>query len=89
MVGNGDRGLQPRAVAPVAPLHVELRRRFELTPTECAVAAKLLDGHTYQEIASRLGMSVHTVHSHIKAIHRKADVRSSLQFVTRFRMETS
>ncbi len=83
------RGRKGRARASAEPLHAELRRRFELTPTECDVAAELLGGSTYRVIASSLGMSVHTVHSHVKAIHRKADVTSSLQFVSLVRVERS
>ena len=82
-------GRKTRVEASAEPLHAELRRRFELTPTECAVAVELLGGKTYQAIARSLGVSVHTVHSHVKAIHRKADVTSSLQFVSRFKAAPS
>ena len=44
------------------------------TRTETVVAAALTEGLTYKEIARRFGVSYHTVHSHVKAIHEKAGV---------------
>jgi DNA-binding CsgD family transcriptional regulator len=54
-----------------------LRERFALTRMEAVVASALGDGLTYAEIAARYGVSYHTVHSHVKAIHQKARVRSN------------
>ena len=55
----------------------ELRRRFSLTPTEAKIALLLAEGLTYAEVARYLGVSYHTVHTHIKAIHTKAHVSSN------------
>ena len=64
--------------------HDELRRRFGLTDVEADVAETLLRGLSYEDAAQSLGMSPHTIHSHVKAIHRKAGVATSLELVARF-----
>jgi DNA-binding CsgD family transcriptional regulator len=61
-----------------------LRLRFGLTPMESAVAGALIDGLAYKEIAEEFAVSTETVHSHVKAIHRKADVDTTRQFVALF-----
>jgi DNA-binding CsgD family transcriptional regulator len=62
----------------------ELRRRFGLTEVEATVARALLRGSSYEDAARSLGMSPHTIHSHVKAIHRKAGVATTLELVARF-----
>ena len=64
-----------------------LRNRFGLTPTEAVVGLALADGLTYQEIADRFGISYHTVHSHVKAIHDKTGVSSNIRFLALIRRE--
>ncbi|SRR6266508_917563 len=58
-------------------LEARLRERFGLTRRQAEVAAALADGLSYAEIAERLGVSYHTVHTHIKAIHQKAGVSTT------------
>jgi DNA-binding CsgD family transcriptional regulator len=58
-------------------LAATLRERFELTRMEAVVACAIADGLTYGEIAERLAVSYHTVHSHVKAIHAKARVKTN------------
>jgi len=58
-------------------LAARLRTRFGLTPAEIRVAVILADGLTYAEIASRLAISTHTVHAHVKEIHQKLGVHSN------------
>lgn len=48
--------------------------RLELTRMQSVVAGALADGLTYKEIARRFGVSYHTVHSHVKAIHEKTGI---------------
>jgi DNA-binding CsgD family transcriptional regulator len=60
-----------------------LRRRFDLTRMETAVAQGLLDGLSYKEIAEEFAIARETVHSHVKAIHRKAEVGTTRQFIAR------
>lgn len=54
-----------------------LRSRYRLTAAEMRVALLVSEGLSYGEIAERLEVSSHTVHTHIKSIHRKLDVRSN------------
>lgn len=57
------------------------RRRFDLTVAECRVAAEAAEGCTPSEIAVRLGLSVHTVRSHLKRMFPKAGVHSQAGLV--------
>lgn len=52
-----------------------------LTERECAVLNALSRGFTYGEISVQLGMSAHTVATHIKHIYRKLEVTSRAQAV--------
>ena len=47
-----------------------------LSRRELQVLAELSKGATNQEIATRLGISVHTVKSHVKVILLKVDARN-------------
>ncbi len=55
----------------------KLRSRYGLTAAEIRVALILAEGLSYAEIARRLSISSHTVHTHIKEIHRKLEVHSN------------
>jgi DNA-binding CsgD family transcriptional regulator len=54
-----------------------------LTGRECDVLRLLARGHTYSQIGKRLGISLHTVTSHIKNTYRKLDVHSAAAAVMR------
>jgi LuxR family maltose regulon positive regulatory protein len=54
-----------------------------LTAREADVLRMLARGCTYAQISDRLGMSSHTVASHIKSIYRKLDVHSARSAVWR------
>jgi DNA-binding CsgD family transcriptional regulator len=54
-----------------------LRSQFALTAAEARVAVLIVDGLSYAEIAARLSISPHTVHTHVKEIHRKLNVHSN------------
>jgi DNA-binding NarL/FixJ family response regulator len=79
--GTLERMDQPAASAAAAPLRSFLQKRFGLTPTQSAIACALVDGLSYSEIAEEYEISRSTVHSHVKAIHEKAGVRSTLRFI--------
>jgi DNA-binding NarL/FixJ family response regulator len=55
----------------------------ELTARETDVLRLLSRGYTYSEVGDRLGISVHTVTSHIKNSYRKLAVHSGTAAVTR------
>lgn len=57
------------------------RDRFGLTGAECRVAVEASEGHKPMEIARRLGLSIHTVRSHIKRIFQKTGVHSQAGLV--------
>jgi DNA-binding CsgD family transcriptional regulator len=76
---GGARALRTRTLA------AELRQRFSFTHTETSVALLLTEGLTYAEVAGRLGVSYHTVHAHIKAIHAKAGVPSNVRLLALLR----
>lgn len=55
----------------------------KLTAREIEVLSALSRGYVYAEVADRLGISVHTVTSHIKNSYRKLSVHSAAAAVTR------
>lgn len=54
-----------------------------LTSREAAVLQLIAHGCTYAQAADRLGISLHTVASHIKNAYRKLGVRSGAAAVMR------
>jgi len=54
-----------------------------LTPRECEVLRLIAFGCTYEQAADRLGVSTHTVVSHVKNLYRKLDVHSAAAAVMR------
>jgi len=57
--------------------------KLPLTPREIDVLRLLARGCTYTQIAGRLGVSLHTVASHVKNLYRKLDVHSARAAVWR------
>jgi DNA-binding NarL/FixJ family response regulator len=55
-----------------------------LTPREQAILELLSRGDYYKEIADSLGISVHTVCTHIRHIYEKLHVRSRAQAVAKY-----
>ncbi len=54
-----------------------------LTAREADVVGLLAKGCTYEQIALRLGISLHTVATHIKNAYRKLEVHSAAAAVMR------
>jgi DNA-binding CsgD family transcriptional regulator len=54
-----------------------------LTPRQSAVLRLLARGCTYAQAAARLGVSLHTVASHIKNAYRKLEVHTAASAVMR------
>jgi LuxR family maltose regulon positive regulatory protein len=51
--------------------------RTVLTPREADVVRLIARGCTYSQVAERLGVSAHTVASHIKNAYRKLEVHTA------------
>ena len=64
-----------------------LRERYRLTPAEAHVARLVADGLKYAEMAEQLGVSYHTVHSHVKSLHVKMGVHSNGRLLARIRTD--
>lgn len=68
-----------------SPTCAELRRRFAFTAREAEVAALLIERRTDAEIAEALGISWHTVRSHIERIFAVLRCHSRRQAAERLR----
>jgi DNA-binding NarL/FixJ family response regulator len=55
-----------------------------LSSTQVRVLRLLLTGMTEKEMASRLFVSPHTVHSHIQAVYRELEVTSRAELMSMF-----
>lgn len=58
-------------------------RNWALTPSEARVVRLLASARTTGEIARTLGLSVHTVRTHVKRAMAKADVHTQAALVVR------
>jgi DNA-binding CsgD family transcriptional regulator/PAS domain-containing protein len=58
-----------------------LKSVYGLTPAEAKVAVTLLECNSAQEVADRLGISLHTVNTQIKQIYSKLGVDTRTRFV--------
>lgn len=80
-IAKGAKASRParKAVKPTSTaIPVEaLGARFGFTRSEAIVALDLVEGLSYAEVADKLYVSYHTVHTHIKAIHQKAGVSTT------------
>jgi DNA-binding CsgD family transcriptional regulator len=72
--------LDPAGPAELMPL---LLRAFEFTVRESQVVSRLVRGLSAKELAAEFAISTHTAHDHIKAIYRKAGVRSRGELLAR------
>jgi DNA-binding CsgD family transcriptional regulator len=54
-----------------------MKGEARLTPREIDILRLISRGYTYARAAERLGLSAHTVASHIKKIYRKLGVHSA------------
>lgn len=70
--------LQPARSDETAPLRLEANG---LTPREREITMLLVSGLTTTELASRLYLSPHTVHDHVKSIFSKTGTRNRRQLV--------
>jgi DNA-binding NarL/FixJ family response regulator len=63
------------------PAGVGAPARLELTDRERDVLRSLVHGHTYQEAADELGITLSTVRTHVRAIYSKLQVHSVAQAI--------
>jgi DNA-binding NarL/FixJ family response regulator len=72
-----------RAALAVALPAVHAMNNEKLTPREAQVLRLLACGFTYSQAAERLGVSPHTITTHIKNLYRKLDVHCAAGAVMR------
>jgi len=70
--------LQPE---PPPETHEQVNDEETLTPREVEILRLIARGFTYQETADVLGISMQTVHTHLKRIYRKLAVHSKTEAV--------
>lgn len=68
--------VDPRETRPAPRVSLPSAERPVLTSQETRVLQTIAKGFTYDEVAASLGISLHTVATHIKHIYRKLAVRS-------------
>ena len=66
-----------------APLWREIAYVLELSDRELQIVVSIFDDETAVAIAKRLGISVHTVHTHIDRLYHKLAVHSRSSLVIR------
>lgn len=64
-------------------------QRDTLTPRTAQVLERLLEGDSEKQVALLLGISRHTVHDHVKTIHKTFGVVSRGELLARFINESS
>ena len=65
----------------------EIGCSLNLSGREAEIVRHLFDDHTESAIAARLGISVHTIHTHLDRLHRKLGVVDRVQLVLRITSE--
>ncbi len=76
-------GAPPAAAQPPPPTEARAPAA-ELSPREREVLDLLAQGFLYKEIAEKLGISYETVHTHIRRIYEKLQVRTRTEAVAKF-----
>lgn len=84
----GDR-LAGRTPAPIAPSPASIAppdplAGIKLSPRAREILARLLKGDSEKQIALRLHISPHTVHTYVKRIHKSFNVNSRGELLARF-----
>lgn len=76
---GGIRWLHPRISEAIPP-----QAFVDLTPRQRMVMIYLLDGIPRKQIATTLGVSLHTVNDHIKSLYARFQVNSATELAARF-----
>jgi DNA-binding NarL/FixJ family response regulator len=66
------------------PAQTPIRELAKLTPREHEILEHLSKGNLAKEIADQLGISIWTVHGHVKSIFEKLNVHSRIEAVVKF-----
>lgn len=74
----------PAAQSPVPPASQPLTAE-RLTPREAEILTLVSLGHSGQQVAARLGLSHHTVNTHLRNCHAKLEARNRQQAIHRAR----
>jgi two-component system, NarL family, response regulator NreC len=77
----------PDSATPTTPKRATAGRRKLLSRRETEVLRLLAQGHTHQEIADQLAVSIKTVETYRKRLHEKLDLKSRAQLF-RFAFES-
>ena len=64
-----------------------ISRALGLSPREAQIVSLMLEDETEDAIAARLGISAHTVHTHVERLFRKLCVSSRCQVIVRIFQE--
>lgn len=81
LLSAASRVLASRALQAIGPMRS--KRSHWLSPREQVVLELLTLGRSVREIAEELHRSPHTVHDHVKALHRKLNASSRGELVAR------
>ncbi len=83
-------GTMPRALgSAIFTEHAweEISRSLNLSGRELEVVRRIFDDHTESTIAADLGISAHTVHTHLDRLHHKLGVVDRVQLILRITNE--
>jgi DNA-binding CsgD family transcriptional regulator len=81
---ESDADPETRSVSDVFESAPTVFDKVPLSPAERRVFDLILSGHAEKEVAHRLEISRHTVHSHVRKIYEVIGVRSRAELLARF-----
>jgi len=90
VLGNGPMGVVVlERTTPGRKALEGLAVRFHLTPRELAVAQRLAEGRSNQQVARLFGVSIHTARRHVEHVLMKLGVHSRAAVGARLREENT
>lgn len=78
-----DARLKGKSVVPLEP-RIDPLRGVHLSPRMRQILERLLAGDSEKQIASKLNVSVHTVHTYVKRLHKALNVSSRGELLAKF-----
>lgn len=84
IVEKGGAYLSPAVAREVVGFFAHKKKKkeeIELTARQFEILSSLSEGHTYQEIAGQINISVETVRSHIKKMYRSLQVKNKVEAI--------